>query len=178
MMDSKFNYYQFYTALSNWLSRYPRLITVLRWTNRAVVVTMYVAYLLILAGVCWRLRAVPLVGLRTVAPLVVIPGLGFFLVSFFRHRLNAPRPYEVLDITPLIHKDTRGNSFPSRHVFSVFVIDMAFWWVCPLLGGVFLVIGVLIALIRVIGGVHFPRDVLVGAVMGAACGAVDFWLIP
>ena len=50
MMDSKFNYYQFYTALSNWLSRYPRLITVLRWTNRAVVVTMYVAYLLILAG--------------------------------------------------------------------------------------------------------------------------------
>ena len=52
MMDSKFNYYQFYTALSNWLNRYPRLITILRWTNRVVVVTMYVAYLLILADVC------------------------------------------------------------------------------------------------------------------------------
>ena len=55
---------------------------------------------------------------------------------------------------------------------------MAFWWVCPPLGGVFLAVGVLIALIRVIGGVHFPRDVLSGAVLGAACGAVGFWLIP
>lgn len=81
-------------------------------------------------------------------------------------------------LPPLIPKDTRGNSFPSRHVFSVFVIDMAFWWVCPPLGGVFLAVGVLIALIRVIGGVHFPRDVLSGAVLGAACGAVGFWLIP
>ena len=42
----------------------------------------------------------------------------------------------------------------------------------------FLALGVLIALIRVIGGVHFPRDVLSGAVLGAACGAVGFWLIP
>ena len=110
MMDSKFNYYQFYTALSNWLSRYPRLITILRWTNRAVVVTMYVAYLLILAGVCWRYRAVPLVGLRTVAPLVLIPGLGFFLVSFFRHRLNAPRPYDEWAIDPLISREKHGDA--------------------------------------------------------------------
>ena len=109
---------------------------------------------------------------------VITPGVAFVALTLLRKWCNAPRPYEVLDITPLILKDTRGNSFPSRHVFSVFVIDMAFWWIFPPLGGVFLAVGVLIALIRVIGGVHFPRDVLAGAIMGAACGAVGFWLIP
>lgn len=142
-----------------------------RAVNKLLTLSVYIAYpALLLFLLLTRDHRL----LRT----VITPAVAFVALSFFRKWCNAPRPYEVLDITPLIHKDTRGNSFPSRHVFSVFVIDMAFWWVCPLLGGVFLAIGVLIALIRVIGGVHFPRDVLVGAVMGAACGAVGFWLIP
>lgn len=175
MMDSKFNYYQFYTALSNWLSRYPRLITILRWTNRAVVVTMYVAYLLILAGVCWRLRAVPLVGLRTVAPLVVIPGLGFFLVSFLRHRLNAPRPYDEWAIDPLISREKHGDSLPSRHAFSATVISLVAWRVAWPLGVVLLVLTVILGLVRIIGGVHYPRDIIAGVLCGVICGAC-LWL--
>lgn len=101
---------------------------------------------------------------------VLVPAITFLLLSIFRSKVNAKRPYEVLDIQPLIHKDTKGNSFPSRHVFSVFVIAMTFLWLLPPLGAAFLVIGVLLAACRVIGGVHWPRDVIAGAVVGVVSG--------
>lgn len=157
-----------YTRLSAPFRPYAGAV---RAVNKLLTLSVYIAYpalllFLLLTRDHRLLRA------------VITPAVSFVALTFFRKRCNAPRPYEVLDITPLILKDTRGNSFPSRHVFSVFVIDMAFWWIFPPLGGVLLAVGVLIALIRVIGGVHFPRDVLAGAIMGAACGAVGFWLIP
>lgn len=109
-------------------------------------------------------------------PALLVPAVSFGLVSLFRNLYNAQRPYELLEIQPLIHKDKKGKSFPSRHVFSVFVIAMTFLWLCPPAGAVFLVVGVLLALCRVIGGVHFPRDVIAGALAGIAAGAC-YWLI-
>lgn len=52
---------------------------------------------------------------------------------------------------PLIPKDTKGNSFPSRHVFSIYIIAMAAWYVCPPLGVILCVAGVFLAAARVIG---------------------------
>jgi membrane-associated phospholipid phosphatase len=108
---------------------------------------------------------------------ILVPGLSFVLLSLYRSVRNAKRPYEVLDIEPLIHKDTRGHSFPSRHVFSAFVIAMTFLWICPPGGALLLALGVVTALCRVIGGVHWPRDVMAGALLGAGTGLVGYWLI-
>lgn len=91
--------------------------------------------------------------------------------------LNFRRPYEVLDIDPIIHKDTKGKSMPSRHVFSIFVIAMTFLWIVPWLGVVLLALGAALACVRVIGGVHFPRDVLVGAAVGILAGVIGFYVI-
>ena len=95
-----------------------------------------------------------------------------------RDRLNAKRPYEVLDIQPIITKNTKGHSMPSRHVFSMFVIAMAFLWVLPWAGALLLCFGAALALVRVIGGVHFPRDVIAGALVGIVSGILGFWVIP
>ena len=107
---------------------------------------------------------------------LLVPAAAFVLVSLFRSRFNAPRPYQVLDIHPLIHKDTQGKSFPSRHVFSVFMIAMAWWYICPPVGALFCAVGVLLAAVRVLGGVHFPRDVLAGALIALVAGWLGFWL--
>ena len=53
---------------------------------------------------------------------LLIPGISFVVVSIFRKYINFPRPYELLNIDPIIAKDTKGKSFPSRHVFSAFII--------------------------------------------------------
>lgn len=107
---------------------------------------------------------------------VFIPAVSFVLVSVFRKLYSAPRPYEVLDIKPLLVKNTKGKSFPSRHVFSVFVIGMACFYTVRPFGAGILVLGILLAGIRVIGGVHFPKDVLAGALLGIASGLL-FWIL-
>ena len=107
---------------------------------------------------------------------LLVPAISFILLSFFRKAVNAPRPYELLDIDPIIKKNTKGNSFPSRHVFSVFVIAMSLYYVWPSIGIVLMLIGIIISVIRVIGGVHFPRDVIAGAIMGVGSSIIGWYV--
>ena len=53
---------------------------------------------------------------------LLVPLVTFAAVTIFRKLCNAKRPYEVWDVKPLIPKETKGNSFPSRHVFSIYII--------------------------------------------------------
>ena len=108
---------------------------------------------------------------------VLVPGSGFAAVTVFRRLCNAPRPYEALDITPLKEKDKRGQSFPSRHVFSCAVIAVTALYLLPPLGAGLLAVTAVLALCRVVLGVHWPRDVVAGAVAGAAWGMIGYWMV-
>ena len=68
--------------------------------------------------------------------------------------MDAQRPDEKLHFRPLLHKEKHGESFPSRHVFAVFVISFAFYYTCLPVGIALTVLGVLLAAVRVVGGVH------------------------
>lgn len=109
---------------------------------------------------------------------IVVPAVAFAAVSVFRRAYNAPRPYEALDIKPLIIKDTHGKSFPSRHAFSMFMIAVSWLAWQPIVGGVLLACGVIMGVIRVLGGVHFPRDVVAGACAAIVAGLIGYVLIP
>lgn len=142
------------------------------WTNKVLTAIGYVSYALLLALVALDAAWAMLVRF------VVVPALGFFVLSKFRSRFDAPRPYEVLDIDPIIIKDTQGRSFPSRHIFSMMMIACS-WiaWDVPI-GIVLGVCCCVMAIIRVIGGVHFPRDVVAGACFAIACALIGYVLIP
>lgn len=92
--------------------------------------------------------------------------IPFILLSIFRKVFDAKRPYEIFDIKPILNKDTKGKSFPSRHVFSAFVIGTSSLFIYIPYGTLIIILGVLLAIIRVIGGVHFIKDVSVGALIG------------
>ena len=104
---------------------------------------------------------------------IAVPAVSFILVSVFRAKLNARRPYEVYQFQPLIPKDKCGNSFPSRHVFSMFVIGTTIAWQCMWAAVIVWALGIVLAVTRVAGGVHFPKDVIagmcIGIILGAAC---------
>lgn len=106
-----------------------------------------------------------------------VPAVSFLAVSGLRKLINAERPYDKLHFQPILNKHKHGESFPSRHVFSVFVIAMAFYYTCVPVGVVLTVFGVLMAAVRVAGGVHFPRDVAAGAAVGIVSGVLGFFLI-
>lgn len=66
---------------------------------------------------------------------------------------------------------------PSRHIFSVFMIAMTFLYVKPVLSIPLFVVGVLLCAVRVIGGVHYLSDVLVGAAIGIASGILGYFVL-
>lgn len=140
--------------------------------DRILTDAMYAAYPLMLAILLARGTAEGGAGegIRTVLPFVLIPGISFVLLSIVRDRINRPRPYETFDLDPLIHKDTRGHSMPSRHVFSSAVISMCLLRLSPAAGIAGFVITALSMAVRVLGGVHYPEDAAAGAACGIAAG--------
>ena len=147
----------------------PGVVRALNIVNHGIVVVFYAAYALLLGWACvsdpWKL-----------APLVGVTAGGFAAVSFFRRRFNAPRPYECCAIAPLIARDGAGKSFPSRHAFSAFAIAASWFAASAPVAVVLLVAAVVLAVCRVLGGVHFPRDVVAGAFIGSATGALAAFL--
>ena len=108
---------------------------------------------------------------------VLVPAVSFAAVTLFRRLYDAPRPYEKYDAPPVLEKNTRGKSFPSRHVFSVFIIAMTVFYLHMDAGILLGVIGAALGVIRVVGGVHEPKDVIAGAVIGILCGIVGYYVL-
>lgn len=105
---------------------------------------------------------------------ILIPAIGFLLVTVLRAWINAPRPYEAMGIPAITPKDTKGKSFPSRHAACGSVIAVTAMFTAPPLGWTLLVISLLIALSRVLAGVHYIKDVTAGWLLGAAVGLLGF----
>lgn len=143
---------------------------ILRGINNITVILVYCLYSILLMILAYNHDA-------RFWRVLLTPGISFVLVSIFRKVFNASRPYEVLNIDSIIKKDTKGKSFPSRHVFSIFVISTAFYYILPPMGVVLMFLGILLALARVLGGVHFPRDVIAGAIIGILSGTIGFTLL-
>ena len=103
---------------------------------------------------------------------LAVLGLPFALVSFLRRFVAAPRPYEVCKFTKKAPKESKGDSFPSRHAFSIFAIGTLTMFIFPIFGAILLVFGVLMSVARVLLGYHFPRDVIAGALIGIASSLI------
>ncbi len=128
---------------------------------------VYVAYPLLVGYLAVWHRADLLRG-------VLVPAIGFLLVTGLRAWINAPRPYEAMGIPSITPKDTKGKSFPSRHAACGSVIAVTALFTAPALGWVLLIVSLLVALSRVMAGVHYIKDVLAGWLLGAAVGLLGF----
>lgn len=164
----KKDYETFYRNISAWFRKKKSRTAFLILTNRILTYLFYISYPLLLIWIFIRERSFFLRAL-------LIPAITFILLSFVRKKINRPRPYEKWKIDPLIHKDTKGKSMPSRHLFSSAVIAMVFLHVCPWAGVIALILSALDGILRVIGGVHYPSDVCVGFLCGCIAGGF-LWL--
>ncbi len=156
-----------YIKVMDFIRSYKYGINIIYITGKAITYLTALIYLLTIALLVYR------EDLRFIR-VIAVPATSFIALSVFRARYNAIRPYEKYNFKTLIPKDTHGKSFPSRHVFSIFVCAGAAGYIYPKSGILIYIMGVLLPIIRVISGVHFPKDVIAGALAGILCSVAGF----
>ena len=144
----------------------PRMAKGLHNLNLICTIIMYICYptfllyMLVLKQEGWM-------------KVLFVPAIAFDLLSVGRYLINRKRPYEAFEMPPVIAKDTKGKSFPSRHVFSAMMIALTFLFMSPWtwLAVALIVVALIEAAVRVVSRVHYISDVVAGIVVAlvASC---------
>ena len=91
------------------------------------------------------------------------------IIRFFWER---PRPFVENNVNLILSHDATG-SFPSGHAAFYFAIAAVVYFYNKKIGLLFFLAAFLISLARVFAGVHWPSDILAGALVGIVSG----WLV-
>lgn len=138
----------------------------------------YLGYFLILAAIAFLLSNKSRFLTNSIfisLSIILSRGLIAEIIRFIFPRL---RPFAALDFEPLVNHSSASSAFPSGHASFYFALAMALivlnyrwkWWV---LAGV-----CLMGLARVFAGVHWPLDILAGALVGIFSVFVVKYILP
>ncbi len=119
--------------------------------------------------------------------ILIMPGL--FLVSQYLQRYIArPRPLHVegllsVPIPPQLWQAvadsfSAGSAFPSDHAVVMGLLAVCLWRLHRFVGVVFVLWSLLVLMLRVALGFHWPSDILAGWLIGMLAGLMVVWLMP
>lgn len=110
--------------------------------------------------------------------LVAASSMGTLLYKLLKRHTVRPRPYQVHQVIRLGERPLDHFSFPSGHTLHAVLMTTVLGSLVPPLLFILLPFTVLVALSRMVLGLHYPTDVLVGAALGAILGGSALWLAP
>lgn len=113
---------------------------------------------------------------RLIAYEIIFGSLTLWLVvELMKLMFRRKRPYSFLQDARVVGHRAGGHSFPSGHTSQAFFVASLLPHYLRVPGGVgvlFYVAALLVGITRIYVGMHYPRDVLGGAVLGTAWGLV------
>ena len=170
-------------------------VTIFRWLNSWAFWRPWMDALIVFRAVflgLWMLAALLAFGIFSIPPLAtVFPSFRalrrknwemaavslasaliarFGITEFIRFFYDRPRPFGVLsDVHQVVFRDG-GGSFPSGHAAFSFAIAAVVSRYYPKTSILFFLAALNLSVARVQAGLHWPTDILVGAIIGIAVG--------
>jgi undecaprenyl-diphosphatase len=125
-----------------------------------------------LAGVEVLLMSSLAIGGRrgSAARMLCAVGLVYVISEALGMRWQRQRPFAVLHEVEALVPHAQERSFPSRHVASGLAMAVIGGRAHPRLGVAMACVAWILGLSRVAAGLHYPSDVLAGALLGSALG--------
>jgi undecaprenyl-diphosphatase len=171
-MDARsIDHYIFKTINSDWAnSVFDQVMPVITDIYRAQ--GFWVVFPLLLIAIGWKLK-------RKLPIMLLLLALSLGTSDLLGHRVLKPyfartRPQFVIPDAILRSPIHYGYSFPSNHASNCFATATMLSLFIPVMAPVFLLGAAAIAYSRVYVGVHFPADVLAGAMVGALLSLIYF----
>lgn len=121
---------------------------------------LFSAVVILSAGSNWRKKFADF-SLLAIS-LIISRGVLTEVIRAIYHR---QRPFLALNFTPLVDQAGTG-AFPSGHAAFYFALTGVIWMLDVKWGKRFLIGAILMGLARIYAGVHWPLDIVGGAVVG------------
>jgi len=147
------------------LNQQPKLlIQICKWITHLGGATISISMLIIL----WFLGPLEL-QLPVIAASLSLT-VSHLIVMVTKKMVCRPRPYLSNPQAATYGIILKDHSFPSGHSTAIFAVFTPFILYDSFLAPFLLVIAIMVALTRVILGIHYPTDVVVGCLLGGITG--------
>jgi undecaprenyl-diphosphatase len=113
----------------------------------------------------------------TVLQMLFAGACGLIFYRRIKASTSRPRPYIALDEIEWNVPPLDAFSFPSGHTLHAVAFQVLLFYQHPALAIMVLPFTILVALSRVVLGMHYPSDILVGSFIGAALAVLSNYII-
>ncbi len=98
--------------------------------------------------------------------------------KYLKQKTVRPRPYQVHQVIRLGERPLDHFSFPSGHTLHAVMTTTVLGYIQPVLLMLMLPFTILVAVSRMILGLHYPSDVAVGAMIGGSVASAIILAAP
>jgi len=104
--------------------------------------------------------------------------VGTAIYKVLKTKTVRPRPYQVHQVIRLCEHPLDHFSFPSGHTLHAVMVTIVLGYIVPFLLFLMLPFAILVAISRMVLGLHYPSDVAVGAILGALVATMIVFTAP
>lgn len=135
------------------------------------------------AGIIWILACVAMLIFKKSRCAGVAAAISLIIEAIcvnglLKNLIMRDRPFNVIEGLSILIETPHDYSFPSGHAGSSFAVAMVILLILPRRWGIPAIItAVVMAMSRIYVGVHFPSDILAGAVIGTATAILSVYIV-
>ncbi|HKN93851.1 MAG TPA: phosphatase PAP2 family protein [Thermoleophilaceae bacterium] len=102
-------------------------------------------------------------------------GIALLIVQPIANAVDRSRPFVTHPHAHLLIPHGRDPGFPSDHATAAFALAMGLWLYDRTIGAIAFILAAIVAFARVYVGVHYPSDVVAGALIGMAVALILYF---